>query len=83
MENKETIEEAAKRLCNFSLSERVGFYKCFDWQQERSYSEEDMKQFAYNCVAGFLSNEESKLEMELVGIIMDRNNKKFEQFKNK
>jgi hypothetical protein len=41
----ETLEEAAKRLCGISLSERVGFYKCFDWQQERSYSEEEVIAF--------------------------------------
>jgi hypothetical protein len=47
------------------------------------YSEEDMKQFAFDCVANFLSNNDNKVEMELVEVIIDRNNKKFEQFKKK
>ena len=76
MENKETIEEAAKRLCNFSLSERVGFYKCFDWQEERSYSDEDMISFGDWCRNGLLNTEYS----------FDRLNEHLEQwkqFKNK
>jgi hypothetical protein len=35
---QETLEEASKRLC-LNTKERVGFYKCYSWQQERSYSE--------------------------------------------
>jgi hypothetical protein len=51
--------------------------------EERSYSEEDMKQFAWECVANFLSNSDNKVEMALVEVIMDRNSKQFEQFKKK
>jgi 6-phosphogluconate dehydrogenase len=94
MENKETLEEAAKRL----------FGKHFDgihyddidnkdiinygitlakWQAERMYSEEDLKQFAFECVANFLSNNDNKVEIKLVDVIIDRVNNKFEQFKKK
>jgi hypothetical protein len=38
---QETLEEASKRLC-LNTKERVGFYKCYSWQQERMYSEEDV-----------------------------------------
>jgi hypothetical protein len=53
------------------------------WQQERSYSEEDLKQFAWQCVANFLSNKNNAVEQNLVEVIMDRNNLEFEQFKKK
>jgi hypothetical protein len=53
------------------------------WQQERMYSEEDMKQFAWECVANFLSNNDNEVEMALVEVIIDRNSKQFEQFKKK
>lgn len=53
------------------------------FQQERIYSEEDLKQFAFECVGNFLSNRENELEIELVNVISDRNNKLFEKFKNK
>lgn len=47
------------------------------------YSEEDMKQFAWECVANFLSNDKNEVEMALVEVIIDRNNQQFEQFKKK
>jgi hypothetical protein len=53
------------------------------WQQERMYSEDDMKQFAFECVANFLSNDDNKVEIKLVDVIIDRLNNKFEQFKKK
>jgi hypothetical protein len=56
------------------------------WQQEQDknkYSEEDMKQFAWECVANFLSNNDNKVEIALTEVIIDRNNKQFEQFKKK
>jgi hypothetical protein len=52
-------------------------------QQERMYSEEDMKQFAFECVGKFLSNDDNKVEIKLVDVIIDRLNKHFEQFKKK
>jgi hypothetical protein len=51
--------------------------------EKQKYSEEDMKQFAWECVANFLSNNVNEVEMALVEVIIDRNNKKFEQFKKK
>lgn len=56
------------------------FYK---WQQLQMYSEKELKQFAFECVANFLSNRENKVEIELVDVISERNNKIFNQFKNK
>jgi hypothetical protein len=53
------------------------------FQQERMYSEEDMKQFAFECVANFLSNNDNKVEIKLVDVIIDRVNNQFEQFKKK
>ena len=53
------------------------------WHQERMYSEEDLKQFAFECVANFLSNNDNKVEIKLVDVIIDRVNDKFEQFKKK
>jgi hypothetical protein len=53
------------------------------YQVKRLYSEEEVKQFAFECVTNFLSNSENKVEIGLVDVILDRNNKKFEQFKNK
>jgi hypothetical protein len=50
---------------------------------ERMYSEEDMKQFAFECVANFLSNNDNKVEIKLVDVIIDRLNNQFEQFKKK
>ena len=60
--NKETVQEAAKRLCNFSLSERVGFYKCFDWQQERSYSEGEVLELLYQHTCELFKKEPMTLE---------------------
>ena len=51
--------------------------------EQKGYSEEDMKQYAFQCVANFLSNNDNKVEIELVEIIIDRNKNVFEQFKNK
>jgi hypothetical protein len=47
------------------------------------YSDEDMKQFAWQCVANFLSNRNNEVELNLVEVIIDRNNLEFEQFKKK
>lgn len=47
----------------------------------KKYSEEDMKQFAFECVGKFLSNDDNKVEIKLVHVIIDRLNKHFEQFK--
>jgi hypothetical protein len=60
-----------------------GYQESTKWQQERMYSEEDMKQFAFECVANFLSNNDNKVEIKLVDVIIDRLNNQFEQFKKK
>jgi hypothetical protein len=93
---QETLEEAAKNYAENEIKDRgnnndklicsIDFIEGAKWQQEQDknkYSEEDMKQFAFVCVANFLSNNNNKVEMSLVEVITDRNNKKFEQFKKK
>jgi hypothetical protein len=57
--------------------------ECEHEQNSRMYSEEDMKQFAFECVANFLSNDDNKVEIKLVDVVIDRVNTKFEQFKKK
>ena len=42
-----------------------------------------MKQFAFECVTNFLSNNHNEVEIKLVDVIIDRLNNQFEQFKNK
>ena len=64
-----------------SLVEQIDQAKAME--KEQIYSEEDMKQFAWECVSNFLSNNVNEVEMSLVEVIIDRNNKKFEQFKKK
>jgi hypothetical protein len=76
---KETLEEAAERY-NLNTINAFGDYQSFvdgaKWQQERSYSEEDMKSFGDWCRNGLLNTEYS----------IDRLNEHLEQwkqFKNK
>jgi hypothetical protein len=93
---QETLEEAAKRYANdweeihpeldsediapIEVS-KIDFIAGAKWQQERMYSEEEVKQFAFECVANFLSNDDNKVEIKLVDVIIDRVNNKFEKFK--
>ena len=92
---KETLEEAATNYSHdwhkitgldpddvspFTTS-IIDFQAGAEWQAERMYSEEDMKQFAFECVGKFLSNDDNKVEIKLVDVIIDRLNKHFEQFK--
>jgi hypothetical protein len=87
---KETLEEAAERLFPFTKDDsenriitikRLFWIDGAKWQQERMYSEEDMKQFGWECVTNFLSNNVNEVEMALVEVIIDRNSKQFEKFK--
>jgi hypothetical protein len=91
---QETPEEAADRANGYNVYAKEtkapifkeGFTTGAKWQQEQNknkYSEEDMKQFAWECVANFLSNSVNQVEMALVEVIIDRNSKQFEQFKKK
>jgi hypothetical protein len=86
---KETLEEV-KDLAYYRanaeedyLQVPISVLRYISELEEKSYSEEDMKQFAWECVANFLSNSDNKVEMALVEVIMDRNSKQFEQFKKK
>ena len=55
------------------------FYEC---QQERSYSEEDMKDYALKCISNYLFGEDF-ISYNLRIPIVENNDKQFEQFKNK
>ena len=74
---KETLEEAAERLYSdklypmYGLIRRDAFINGAKWQQERSYSEEDMKSFGDWCRNGLLNTEYS----------VDRLNEHLEQWK--
>jgi len=52
MKNKETLEEAAERLYpeEWDWREREVFINGAKWQQEKSYSEEDMTEYAIYIV---------------------------------
>ena len=92
---KDPLEEAAKEYSerHLDVSGNLGKYlvkAVFQdggkWEQEQDknkYSEEDMKQFAFECVANFLSNDDNKVEIKLVDVVIDRVNVKFEKFKKK
>jgi hypothetical protein len=73
--NKETLEETIERLFKY-YPESSGYRKAAligkEWQQERSYSEEDMY-WAMNMAKGFTDSGKSDVDI--------RNH--FEQFKKK
>jgi hypothetical protein len=50
---------------------------------QQMYSEKDMKQYAWECVAFFLSDTENKVEQKLLEVIIDRNNNQFKKFRKK
>ena len=82
---QETLEVAAENSFKY-IDHRNSFIAGANWQQEQDknkYSEEDMKQFAFECVGNFLSNNDNKVEIKLVDVIIDRVNDNFEQFKTK
>jgi hypothetical protein len=88
MKQETTLEEAAENHAKifqfpFDCDPAETFINGAKWQQERMYSEENMKQFAFECVGKFLSNDDNKVEIKLVDVIIDRLNKHFEQFKKK
>lgn len=76
MKNKETLEEAKKYAeLSYYGDEVDAFVRGAKWQQERSYSEEDMIQFAQI----YLSKRNDNPRMSNKDIF----NLWFEQFKNK
>jgi hypothetical protein len=89
MKNKETLEEFALKIAKYENHTNINNEKYeaiilgAKWQAKTMYSEEDMKQFAWECVANFLSNDDNLVEIKLVEVISDRVNNKFEQFKTK
>jgi len=76
-------ENSNVNALHFEIDALKRLVKVLEHQQERTYSEEDMKQFAWECVANFLSNNVNEVERALVEVIIDRNSKQFEQFKKK
>ena len=82
-DDKLSLDEQIQRSGGFIVGFKEGMIVGAKWQQERSYSEEEVKQFAFECVANFLSNDDNKVEIKLVDVIIDRLNNKFEQFKKK
>jgi hypothetical protein len=70
-----------KGITNLNCDEVID--QALKMEKDQIYSEEDMKQFAWECVSNFLSNNVNEVEIALVEVIIDRNNKKFEQFKKK
>jgi hypothetical protein len=89
---QETIEEVGKFAEKRYLERMDSFEKCdfkdgvfegYKLAQQRMFSEEDMKQYAWECVANFLSNNDNKVEIALTDVIIDRNNKQFEKYKKK
>ncbi len=84
---QETLEEAFK---NTYLGEKISFNsdigKSFEiganWQAERMYSEEDMKDYALKCVKTSVFNGDF-ISDNLKEHIVQNNNKQFEEFKNK
>jgi hypothetical protein len=69
---QETLEEAAEIITTTK----------FSWEQERSYSEEDMKDYALKCISNYLFGEDF-ISYNLRIPIVENNNKQFEKFKNK
>jgi hypothetical protein len=82
---QETLEEAAERLYSdkeypmYGATRRYGFINGAKWQQERSYSEEEVKEaIRFGFDKGFCSNSRNKVKN--LGL---SEQEWFEQFKNK
>ena len=71
MSNK-TLEEAADNYSK-ELTQVVAFYQGAKWQQERMYSEEDLKEAFKSCYTPFSFDRIGDLEQDF--------NNWFEQFK--
>jgi hypothetical protein len=66
---KETIKEAAKKYP--LINQRIGFIEGAKWQQERSYSEEEVLDILY------------RFHYDLVNSNIDTKEEWFKQFKKK
>jgi len=89
---EETFEEAAERLSELQegtytsehkITYKHGFIDGAKYQEQRMFSEKDLKQFAFESVAKFLSNKDNQIEMGLAEVISDRIDENFNEFKNK
>jgi hypothetical protein len=83
MINKETLEELAENQSEIQgwgkyedYSEQYAiksaFINGYQLAQEIMYSEKEMKQYACQCVANFLSNSKNELEQSLIEVIISR-----------
>ena len=75
---KETLEETAKRIYGSDSSKDIEYYAFINgakWQQQNSYSEEDLKEAFKSCYTPFSFDRIGDLEQDF--------NKWFEQFKKK
>ena len=82
---KQTLEERVKELApGHSLENTLIAFANVgaEWQAEKMYSEEDMKQFAFECAAVLLSGSDDKVKVKLVDGIAHEVNIRFKQFKN-
>ena len=95
---QETLEEAAERLypinstggsmemlSRYQLNNNLkqeGFIKGANYQAERMYSEEDMKDYALKCISNYLFGNDFISDNLRIPIV-ENNNKQFEKFKNK
>jgi len=89
---EETFEEAAERLSELQegtytsehkITYKHGFIDGAKYQEQRMFSEKDLKQFAFESVAKFLSNKDNQIEMGLAEVISDRIDENFNEFKIK
>ena len=74
MKQEETLEEAAEKYAldkKFTTSRFIGFIDGGKWQQERSYSEEEVVKILY------------QFHYDLVNSNIDTKEEWFEQFKKK
>ena len=90
---QEAIEEIAEKLItshpdfktegfsDYQNGRFNGIIEGAEWQAAKMYSEEDMKQFAFECAAILLSSSDDKVKVKLVDVIAYEVNTRFEQFK--
>jgi hypothetical protein len=74
-----SIDTSSATICKWCGEEKI--LHNHNRQVPRLYTEEQMKQYAFECVANFLSNNANSIEQKLVEVIIDRNNEQFEVFK--
>jgi len=86
---QETLEEAVEKYAEgkssssvFQEAHKNDFIAGAKWQQERMYSEEDMKDYALKCISNYLFGNDFISDNLRIPIV-ENNNKQLEQFKKK